>query len=55
MLRLFCLSILLASAGCASNHELALCKGSLTPLNPTHWQPTPVEMASLEKACPEDQ
>ena len=52
-----CLALALAlaaAAGCTPTHTLATCKGPLVALNAPHWRPTPLEMATLEKACPED-
>lgn len=54
MFRCLIVLIALAASGCASNHELAKCKGPLIALNPSHWSPTPDEMSALGKLCPED-
>jgi hypothetical protein len=54
MRRPLALLLALAAAGCTSSHTLATCKGPLLALNAPHWRPIAVEMAALEKACPED-
>lgn len=54
MRRSLALLLVLAAAGCTSNHQLATCKGPLVALNAPHWQPSAAEMVALEKACPED-
>jgi outer membrane biogenesis lipoprotein LolB len=48
VLALACLS------ACASQHELAKCKGPLLVLNSSHWQPSATDVAALDKLCPED-
>ena len=51
---LLAVAALAALSGCAGDHRLATCKGPLVALNAPDWQPTPIEMAALAKACPED-
>ena len=36
-------------SACASTHELAKCDGPIEALNASHWQPTPVELAAMER------
>jgi outer membrane biogenesis lipoprotein LolB len=44
----------MALSACASKHELAKCHGPLIAMNSDQWRPTALEMAELEKLCPED-
>ncbi|MGI4814130.1 MAG: hypothetical protein ACRYGG_12485 [Janthinobacterium lividum] len=48
------LAAMATTAGCAEQHKLAQCKGSLVVLNSTHWQPSASDVAALDKLCPED-
>lgn len=48
MTRALVLFVTLLAAACAAPADnLASIKGPLVPLNPSHWQPTQAEMATL--------
>lgn len=48
------LTLALAAAGCAEQHRLASCRGPVMALNAAAWQPTPADLAALERLCPSD-
>ena len=53
MLRCLAVVLMIALSGCASEHKLAVCHGPLVALNPSHFQPTPKDMATFNRMCPE--
>ncbi len=52
--RVLALMLVLAAAGCAEQHQLAACRGPVMALNAAVWQPTPADLAALERLCPSD-
>lgn len=54
MPRLVILALALLASACSTPHQLAKCTGPLEILNPGQWQPTPTELAAIDKLCPED-
>lgn len=43
-----------AAAGCTEQHRLATCRGPVMALNAAVWQPTPADLAALDRLCPPD-
>ncbi len=52
--RALTLILALAATGCAEQHRLAACRGPVMALNAAAWQPTPADLADLERLCPSD-
>jgi hypothetical protein len=54
MLRGLVLLLPLVVSACASPHKLARCYGPLVVMNTDKWRPSAMEIAALDKICPED-
>ena len=52
--RVLALVLAFAATGCADQHRLASCRGPVMALNAAVWQPTPADLAALERLCPSD-
>lgn len=52
--RVLALVLAFAATGCTEQHRLATCRGPVIALNAAAWQPTPADLAALDRLCPSD-